>query len=677
LAGLSSFGFGGTNAHLILSQAPPQEKVLNPATVERPKHLLALSAKSEEALQALLQRYAAYLDSNTKDELSLADLVYTTNTGRNHFKHRLAVVAESTAQLREQLASHLSGQASASVLRGQLQKRKPPKIAFLFTGQGSQYVQMGRQLYETQPTFRQVIDRCDEILSGNRDAIAEGNRDAIAEGNRDAIAEGNRDAIAEGNRDAIAEGNREGLPLLSVLYPEEGMSSPLDETLYTQPALFALEYALAKLWQSWGITPDVVMGHSVGEIVAACVAGVFSLEDGLKLIAERARLMEESERGEMVAAFASEEVCLAAIQPDSGQVSLAAINGPENTVISGQRQAVKRVVDELHRQGIKTTTLKVSHAFHSPLMDPILDSFERVAREVRYSTPKIKIISNLTGQLVSQEITTAEYWVRHIRQPVRFADGVRTLQQQKMQLFLEIGPKPTLLGMARRCAEVLNGEDNGEDKGSSVTWLPSLRQGRDDWSQMLHSLGQLYVQGVPIDWSGFEQDYIKHRRRLIGLPTYPWQRKRYWIEPSATETHLTRQPTWSSTDQSSIHPLLGQRLPELAHLAGHHVWQIELKPENLPYLNDHRIQGTLVVAGVVYVEMVLAAANEVFGGKPYLLNEIEYQNVLVLPEEMTRTVQISLSGNKEEQMTFHIHSRLTNQAAGSWTLHATGRVVAA
>ena len=475
LAGISAFGFGGTNCHVILEEAPipSLSPSLSPSPTP-PLHLLTLSAKNENALRELAQRYADFF--TTHPEVSVADVCFTANTGRSHFDQRLALVAESPCQLRQQLEAFAADKETAGLVSGKVQSKKRQKIAFLFTGQGSQYVGMGHQLYETEPIFRQALDRCDKIL-----------------------------------RSYLEQ------PLLKVLYPAPGTSSPLDETAYTQPALFALEYALFELWKSWGIEPAVVMGHSVGEYVAACVAGVFSLEDGLKLIAERARLMQAlPQDGEMVAVFANEAQVTAAIQPYAQEVSIAAINGPQIIVISGKCEAVQEAIATLKAEKVKAKKLTVSHAFHSPLMEPMLTAFERVAAEIAYSLPKIKLISNLTGELATDELANPEYWCRHVRQAVRFAAGMETLHQQGYEVFLEIGAQPTLLGMGRYCLP----------EGVGV-WLPSLYQGQKDWQQILQSLGALYVRGVAVDWSAFDRDYP---RRRLQLPTYPFQRQRYWAD---------------------------------------------------------------------------------------------------------------------------------------------------
>jgi len=493
IAGVSSFGMGGTNAHILLEEAPREgnrhtstalsDQGNRQDELKRPVHLLTLSAKTEQALEDLVSRYQTYLE--TDPDVAIAEICYTANTGRKHFQHRLAVIASDPKELAEKLLDWKRGQEVVGLSCGEFDRGSASsKIAFLFTGQGSQYVNMGKQLYETVPTFRQALDRCDQILQPYLD-----------------------------------------YPLLEVLYPKEDQkssSSLLDQTAYTQPALFAIEYALFKLWESWGIKPNVVMGHSVGEYVAATVAGVFSLEEGLKLIAMRGRLMQQlPSGGEMVAAMASKSVVQEAIAEYSAQVAIAAINGPESTVISGESAAIATLCRKLKAMGVKTKHLQVSHAFHSPLMEPMLADFAAVAREVTYRQPKIKFVSNTTGQKAGNEVTKAEYWVNHIRQPVQFYQSIKTLHEQGNELFLEIGPKPILLGMGSRCL-----------LESIGVWLPSLRPGVQEWQQMLSSLGQLYVKGITVNWSGFDQDFT-HKK--VALPTYPFQRQRCWVERTENE----------------------------------------------------------------------------------------------------------------------------------------------
>ncbi|MEM9008579.1 MAG: type I polyketide synthase, partial [Cyanobacteria bacterium P01_F01_bin.86] len=474
IAGVSAFSFGGTNAHVVLQAAPNREKPI--IQIERPLHLLTLSAKSPTALKDSAQRYEKHLQHHT--EQTLGDICYTANIGRAHHDYRLAIVSTSKTDLIAKLTAFDLGDDNSSVLKGQRSPNTQSNIAFLFTGQGSQYVDMGRELYETQLTFGRVLDQCADILQ------------------------------------------EVNVPLLEVLYDQaEGDEQKINinNTAYTQPALFALEYALYKLWQSWGLTPSVVMGHSVGEYVAACVAGVFSLEDGLKLIAARGRLMQQlPSGGGMVSLMAAVEQVKTAIadQPD---VSIAAINGPQSTVISGPIAALQTMVEQFAKAGVKGKFLSVSHAFHSPLMTPMLAEFEQVAQQISYSLPQLKLISNVTGKVVTEQVATPEYWCEHILSPVNFAAGMECLQQEEIDIFLECGPQSILLGMGRQCLP--------EDENA---WLPSLRPGQDDWQQMLSSLGELYVRGVNIDGEGLETDYPQ--RRKVALPTYPFQRQLYWIE---------------------------------------------------------------------------------------------------------------------------------------------------
>ena len=509
LAGVSSFGFGGTNAHIIVGEAPLRTAVAEAAGL----NLFTLSAREEIALEELAANYAAFLDRSPT--LSLADICFTANTGRAAFAQRLALTASSIEELQKKLIS-TSSVVSTSTSLVQAGSGKRQRVAFLFTGQGAQYEGMGRDLYETEPVFRAALERCAEILA--------------------------------------EELNQ---PLLEVIYPQSdnqlGDSALLNQTNYTQPALFAIEYALSELWRSWGIEPDVVMGHSVGEYVAACVAGVMSLEDGLRLIAARGRLMGELPAGgAMSALFASEERVKTAVAPYEHELSIAAVNGPASVVISGTETAVSAVAAQLSDEGIEARPLTVSHAFHSPLMAPILEPFQKIAGEIAFQPPRIPLVSNLSGGLL-QEAPDAEYWVQHIRQPVRFSDGMQALSGSGAAVFLEIGPQPHLSGMGKR---VLKATD--PQLAADSLWLPSLRRKKNERQIMLDSLGRLFVAGLDIDWAGFYRDSA---RQKIALPTYPFQRERYWFdvderEAKRSETEFSSRaeaiPDRSArTDQSS------------------------------------------------------------------------------------------------------------------------------
>lgn len=466
VAGVSSFGFSGTNAHVIVEEAPaPQPAV---SDVERPLHLLALSAKSSAALRDMAGRYAQHLDAHPDQRL--ADVAYTANSGRAHFDHRLALVAGDLAALRDQLAAFARGEAVNGVT-GHTVAGATPELAFLFTGHGSHYVGMGQSLYTGQPVFRAAIDRCDNLLRGLIDRT-----------------------------------------LPEILFGGEGL---LDRMDYAQPALFALQYALAELWQSWGVRPSLVAGHSAGEYVAAVVAGVLSLEDGLRLIAARGRLMQSLPAdGEMVAIFADEARVARSLAPYAEAVGIAAVNGPATTVISGRRDAVQAVLADLQLDPDDYRRLDVSVAAHSPLIEPILAEFERIVAGVKLAPPQISLVSSMTGAPAGAELTTSRYWRRHLREPVRFAAVFDTMREAGYTTFVEIGPHPTLLGLGQRCWP-----------DDSATWAPSLRRDSDAWEQILAGLATLYTSGAPVDWSGFDRPYA---RRKLALPTYPWQQESYW-----------------------------------------------------------------------------------------------------------------------------------------------------
>jgi acyl transferase domain-containing protein/acyl carrier protein len=469
LAGVSSFGFGGTNAHVVLEEASAIDQVT--PKVERPLHIFTLSARSEEAGRQQARCFETFLAAHP--ELSVLDVCHTVNCGRTHFASRLAILTDSTDHLRQRLAAFAAGEEPFTHSKSSRDQRR---VAFLFTGQGAQYVGMGQELYETQPLFREKLDQCDLLLRSHLKR-----------------------------------------PLLSVLYPLPGEDSPLDQTAYTQPALFAFEYALAELWRSWGIEPSAVMGHSVGEYVAACLAGVFDLEDGLKLIADRGRLMQAlPQDGAMLTVFAQEAQVAAALAGYKGEVSIAAVNGPENIMISGKRQAVDAIGACLASEGIRTKRSTTPHAFHSPLMEPVLEDFGCIAAQVRFAAPNKELVSNLNGQQFEPEqAPDAAYWRRHLSEAVQFSAGVRTLYDAGYRVFIEVGPGTTLLGMGRRCLPEWSGQ-----------WLPSLRKGQGEWRQMLMSLKALYLQGLEVNWAGFDRN---HSRRLVSLPTYPFQRRRYWL----------------------------------------------------------------------------------------------------------------------------------------------------
>ncbi|MDY6949877.1 MAG: amino acid adenylation domain-containing protein [Thermodesulfobacteriota bacterium] len=507
VAGVSSFGFSGTNAHVVIEEFRDSEIRNTEFGAERPLHLLTLSAKTEPALKELAARYEQHVTGDPNP--ALGDICFTANTGRTHFPHRLCVIGDSTSALSERLGAFRKGDKAEGTHRGKADDK--PRVAFLFTGQGSQYMHMGQGLYRTQPLFKSALDRCDEILKP------------------------------------------EGISVTSLLYGENARDADLKRTDHTQPLLFSIEYALYELWRSWGIRPAAVLGHSIGEYVAACVAGVFSLADGLKLAAARGRLIQGlPERGIMAAVFASEERVAPFVQAHCQNVSIAAVNAPESVVISGRKGALEAISKELKEAGIQTHRLNVSHAFHSPLMEPVLKPFREFASAMSYAPPRLPVISNLTGkEFGPRQMTSVDYWCSHIRQPVRFADSIKGLYDDGYRVFLEVGPHAVLSVLGRQTVPAEDG-----------LWLQSLIRGQGEWRQMLTSLAQLYLHGLDIDWHSFDQPY--DRKRTI-LPTYPFQRKRYWMNPMRSHedaTPLSHTARDQMQEKKSHAPILRTETPE-------------------------------------------------------------------------------------------------------------------
>lgn len=608
-AGVSGFGFSGTNAHVILQEAPVRE--IRTVENDKPLHLLTISARNAGALKELVANYAQYLaDANGQD---IRNICYTANTGRMHFSHRLNFVGDTREGLRESIFAYQRVTAGTGI--GTVRNDYHAKTAFVFTGQGAQYFSMGREFYESQPTFRRTMDRCAELL-----------------------------------QPLLQE------PLLTVLFADDG-DELLNKTSYSQPALFAIEYSLAVLWQSWGVSPGAVMGHSVGEYAAACVAGVFSLEDGITLVAARGRLMQaQPECGGMAAVFADEETVRAALKGKDGQVVIAGVNAPDETVISGNKEAISGVLDNLAQRGVKSKLLNVSHAFHSPLMAAMLDEFSAIANKVTYFQPQMEYVSNVSGAIENNMmVANADYWCRHVLEPVKFLSGVNALYAQGYDTFIEVGPAPILTGLAKRGAMPEN-----------VAWMPSMRRDKNgEWGQILRSLGELYMRGIKIDWEGFDRDYSRER---ISLPTYAFQRRRFWVNTDSVA--VKSKP--AAYPKKNCHPLLGEKMA-LA-LTSETVYASTINMDFIPFLSDHRVFGKVVAPATAYLEMALAAGLDTFGSRNLELEKVEYHEGLFLAESEPVETQLVLSRDGRASAHFKIHSRPHQISDSPWRLHASGRI---
>jgi natural product biosynthesis luciferase-like monooxygenase protein len=480
-AGVSSFGIGGTNAHVILEEAPESE----PGHPSRRWQLLLLSAKTATALETASERLVAHLEE--RPGLDLADVAYTLQVGRRTFNHRRTILCDDLAAAAAALKDLPPERVST-----RLQEDARRTVTFMFPGQGAQYVNMAAELYEEEATFRADIDLCARLLAAHLE-----------------------------------------IDLREILYPRAerlaGAAKHLGQTLYTQPALFVIEYALARLWMRWGVRPDAMIGHSIGEYVAACLADVMSLEDALALVAARGRLMQSLPGGAMLAVMLSEEE----VRPFFGDgLSLAAVNGPTSCVASGPEAAVRALEARLTEQRVVCRRLPTSHAFHSAMVEPILDAFvERVSR-VSLRPPAVPYISNVTGTWITgAEATSPHYWGQHLRQTVRFADGVNELLREPNAVLLEVGPGRTLKTVTRWHPAFAPGQVVEPSLPHAVEQIPST-------AFLLGTLGKLWLAGVEVDWARF---YEGERRRRVALPTYPFERQRYWIESRPRPGAVTAQ----------------------------------------------------------------------------------------------------------------------------------------
>lgn len=471
-AAVSSFGVGGTNAHVVLEEAPSGE----PGGSSRPWQLLLLSARTASALDASTANLLSFLRENK--ETALPDVGYTLQIGRTVFRHRRLLVCSNPADAIDALGGSENSRVLTSV---DTEDPRARPVVFMFPGQGSQYLQMGRELYENEITFRRQFDDCAKLLK-----------------------------------------TRAGFDLRTMLYsenPTEPNTARIDQTSMAQPALFAFEYSLAQLWIEWGVNPAAMIGHSVGEYVAACLAGVMSVDDALSLVAIRGRLMQEQPAGGMLAVSLAEEEMAILLPQD---ISIAAVNEPSSSVVSGPLDVIAEFEEELAGQGVGFRRLHTSHAFHSRMMEPVLRVFTREVQRVRLQPPRIPFISNLTGDwITAEEATSPNYWARHVRETVRFSRGMKELFNDPDRVFLEVGPGRVLSTLANRHHE-----------GRGRVLVCSVRHPQEevsDGSLILESLGRLWLAGVKVDWRGF---YKHEHRRRVALPVYPFERQRFWIEPA-------------------------------------------------------------------------------------------------------------------------------------------------
>ncbi|MFC3583192.1 SDR family NAD(P)-dependent oxidoreductase, partial [Streptantibioticus rubrisoli] len=599
-AAVSSFGISGTNAHVIIEQAPQLETEETP---QEPRALpvlpWTLSAKSADALRAQAERLLTHLTAHP--ELGAVDAAYSLAVTRSALEHRAAVIGSDRDSLLDRLTKLAADELPAGVVRGRADGRG--KVAFLFTGQGSQRPGMGRELHQAYPVFARALD---EVLQHFE------------------------------------------LPLKDVLFGSDG--GALDQTAYTQPALFALEVALFRLLESWGLTPDFLAGHSIGELAAAHVSGVLSLEDACTLVAARGRLMQELPGGgAMVAVQAAEDE----VAPLLGEgVSIAAINGPMSVVVAGDEAKVLEIASGFDSQGRKTKRLTVSHAFHSAHMDGMLADFRKVAEGLTFDAPRIPIVSALTGELVTAEdIRLPDYWVRHVRESVRFLDGVRALEAQNVSTFIELGPDGVLSAMAQDCVTDTDGK----------AFLPVLRDGRSEAEAVNAAVAEAHVRGVAVDWAGYFDGTGAVR---VDLPTYAFQHQHYWLDAGTAFGDVT-----SAGLRSAEHPLLGAAV-SLADAEGF-LFTGRLSLDTHPWLADHAVLGAVLLPGTAFVELAVRAGDQVGCD---LVEELTLEAPLVLPVQGGVQLQITMGAPDETgRRSITFHSRADHAPEEEpWLRHATG-----
>ncbi len=612
-AAVSSFGFGGTNAHVVLEEAPPvagagdvdatgeADAAAKPAVW----HVLPLSARCDKALSALAEAYRTHLLETTD---AIADVCYTAAVLRTHYEHRLAVTGRTKQELAERLAAWANGEAMSGTAQGTAVVGQRPKLAFVFPGQGSQWLGMARELLDSEPVFRESIEACERAMKHEVD-----------------------------------------WSLGALLRDPCEHESQLERIDVIQPTLFAIQVSLVRLWESLGVRPDAVVGHSMGEVAAAHAAGLLTLEDAVKVICRRSKLLRRvSGQGAMAVVELPADEAEAALGGEADRVSVAVINSRRSTVLAGDPQALRTVTDRLEAQGVFCRRVKVDVASHSPQMDALTAELKAALAEVDPQAATIPMISTVGETAVCD----ARYWAENLRRPVRFAQAIEALLDDGFTLFVELSPHPILfVPMAAML----------EERGAVGRILPSLRRDESEVGVMRESLAALYAAGYPVNWTA-----LYPAGRCVTTPAYPWQRKRYWPKPKPAQPK--RAHGWG---EESGHPLLGERLA-LPALSGTHVWQTSLSLDRLPFLAEHRLYQQALVPGTVYIELALAAAERLWGAADVAVRELAIHAPLVLSEETEALLQTTVTVEADRTARFQVFGRPTPQ--NDWTLCASGVV---
>ena len=600
VAGVSSFGFGGTNAHVVMAEAP---EVRAPRDASGRVELLPLSARSPEALSDLAGRYEQALHGG----MSPADLGYTAAVHRDHHEHRLAAVGRDAAQLSESLAAYRRGESRPGLTAGR--RRPGPGVVFVFSGQGSQWRGMGRQLHAEEAVFRDALADCDRAM---------------------------RPHLNSSVIDALLAGDS------------------LDDIGVIQPAIFAMQVALAALWRSWGVAPAAVIGHSMGEVAAAHVAGALSLDDAARVICARALLLRGAARGgAMISAELSRAEADELIAGHEGRVAVAASNSVRSTVLSGDSNVLSALMSEIQQRDRFCRWVDVDVASHSPRMDALRADLSAALTRLRPSAPTTPMYSTVTGQPVDGATLDGTYWVENLRSQVRFSPAARQLFEQGHEVFLEVSPHPVLLSALR---------EDAEDTGRTCALVPSMRRDEGGREAVLAALGALYADGQSVAWDRL----YPLGGRLVSAPTYPWQRERFWLDTASPETSIrpvADESPWRGPIRSSSHPDTV-------------LCEIDVSTDLFPILSDHRVHGSVVVPGATLLELTIAGTARAFGTSR-VPRDVSFHRSLSLDSAQPRTVQLALHGEPSDPVSFELRAMYSAASgASAWSLLAHGSLVA-
>ncbi|HEY2799284.1 MAG TPA: beta-ketoacyl synthase N-terminal-like domain-containing protein, partial [Chthoniobacterales bacterium] len=603
IAGVNSFGFGGANAHVILAEPPPHHPDKSPSVPGSGPWPVMLSARSETSLQISASNLSAWVKEHANANGSspvLPDLTYTLGARRNHHPHRLTLVTSSWAELTEELDAFAKKEASPKIhVTFTARREHAPRVGFITSGQGPQWWGMGRDLMRHEPVFRETIERCDTALS-----------------------------------------RWASFSLLEELNRSEEMSQ-MSRTEIGQPSIFAMQVALAALWESWGVRPSAIVGHSVGEIAAACIAGIVSLEEGARIVALRARLMESCGRGEgtMLAVGLPEDEAVALIARHDRTVTISAFNGPRSITLSGPRVSLEAMAAELEPQGVFARLVRVDHPFHHPLMRPASEALETALADLKPQPGEIPFFSTVTGDRCAGESCDAAYWARGIREPVRFAPAVGALADFGVDVWLELNAHPALAHSTQECLGA---------RGAKGTVISSVRRERE-FESTLEAAMDLHRAGVPLDFSAMTPS-----RHLLSLPAYAWEKARWWNEASdARDGRLA----------PGGRGLFDVRLPRAMP-----TWIVRLDSRHMAFLKDHKVEKHVIFPAAAFVELALEAGVQLFEGQPFVVEDFEIRKPLILPDPPSG-VQIEFSYSPNER-TFAIQSRFEQSV--TWSLHAVG-----